>query len=112
MRIPATDITAELVGRRLIDFSHTGEDPRDRDRTDRVGEGLDLGGGLIVGVRTEDPDNHVALLLGELRTDWVRDDAGQPVIGVGGSRERAPVLPLSGAIEIGFDANGWVEVED
>lgn len=110
-RIPATEITASAVGRRLREFSHLGEEPAERDRTDRIGVGLDLGVGVIIAVRTEDVDNTVAVLLGEFHTEWARDEAGR-VLEIDGRRHRVPTIPPTATIEIGFGPDGWVELAD
>lgn len=113
MKIAASKIGPKTVGRRLLEFSHVGETPDERDRTDRLAPAgtLDVGSGTISAIRTSDDDNHVVVILGQLVTDVARDPDGNVVM-IDGRPARAPVVPPTGEIEIGFDTNGWIEVED
>lgn len=122
MRVPATEITDDLVGRLVVEFSHTGEDPKDDSRRfDQLGHAG--GPQQIVAVRHDDTDNHVAVLLGEILMVTWRDDEGhqhrgtwgddgQPVFTDRGDFLMARTDPPQGRVELGFDENGWIDVED
>lgn len=124
-RIPATEIfehPERVIGRKLVEFSHIGEDPdSDARRIDTVAHfGSEL---PIVAVRRDDTDNHVAILLDSVLQRLWRDenrrarkghfdDAGHPVFDDREDWLMVDTDPPEGKVEIGFDTNGWIEVKD
>lgn len=107
--VAANDITEEVVGKRLLDYSHNGEDPRSRTLQDQR---VDFNNPpMITTIDTDNDDNAVTVVLGELADEYrrdasrqrVRDDKGNYII---------DKIPGSGGREIGLSQEGWIEVTD
>lgn len=114
-RIHAHDLTNAVIGRKLTAYSHVGEDPASDERRYDT---LEVLGGrgytpIIVGVRHDDADNHVAILLDDILTRlWRHPDTGKPERLADGNWRMEPTDPPEGRHELGFDRNGWIEVQD
>lgn len=108
MRILATEINDSILGRVLLQYSHVGEEPTERPVNDRI---ENIGAIEIVAVRHSDDDNTIALCLGGLLTEVARDDDGKVSYGEDGKPLRRLLDPPAGFVEIGFNDNGWIEVD-
>jgi hypothetical protein len=114
-RLFENEITPDAVGRLLVRYSHTGEDPDPRANPERRMDDVTEGGYApirIAAVRQSDADNVVAVLCGALMEGAVLGEDGRPVKRPDGSVIKGPLVPPEGEIEVGIGQGGWIEVDD